>query len=74
LENRRRERISEKGIQNPQFLILSSCKFSEVIGGHCEMETPTAFKTVLKQKGYSDNAIKEIWKWYDFSERKGVNF
>jgi len=38
------------------------------------METPIALKTVLKKKGYSDKAIKEIWKWYDFSERKGVNF
>lgn len=29
---------------------------------------------MLKQKGYSEKATKEVWKWYDFSERKGVNF
>jgi len=24
-------------------------------------------RALLRQRGYSDNAIKEIWKWYDFS-------
>lgn len=24
-------------------------------------------RALLKQRGYSDNAIKEIWKWYGFS-------
>jgi hypothetical protein len=38
------------------------------------MKAPIAFKVLLKQKGYSSEAIKEIWKWYDLSERKGVNF
>jgi len=38
------------------------------------MKAPSAFKFLLKQKGYSNKAIKEIWKWYNFSERKGVNF
>ena len=26
----------------------------------------------LRKQGYSDDAIKEIVKWYDFSEHKGV--
>jgi hypothetical protein len=29
---------------------------------------------MLKQEGYSQKAIREVWKWYDFSERKGINF
>ncbi len=31
-----------------------------------------AFRSLLLQKGYSEKAIREIWRWYDFSERKGV--
>jgi hypothetical protein len=36
------------------------------------MKPTLAFKFLLKPKGYSDKAIKEIWRWYDYSERKGV--
>jgi len=28
----------------------------------------------LRAKGYSSKIVEEIWKWYDFSERRGVNF
>ena len=51
-------------------------KFTSVsnsIGGGPEMKPPVAFRTLLKQRGYSDKAVKEIWKWYDSSERKEVN-
>ena len=26
----------------------------------------------LKKQGYSDGAVKELYKWYDFSEKKEV--
>jgi len=39
-----------------------------------KLKIPLAFRFMLKQVGYSDKAIKEIWKWYDFYEIKGVNF
>jgi len=26
----------------------------------------------LKEQGYSEKMIEELWKWYDSSERKGV--
>jgi len=29
---------------------------------------------MLKQEGYSEKAIREVWKWYDFSEKEGINF
>jgi hypothetical protein len=29
---------------------------------------------MLKKKGCSEKAVREIWKWYDFSERKGINY
>jgi hypothetical protein len=25
------------------------------------------FRTVLRQRGYSEGVVKEVWKWYDFS-------
>ena len=30
------------------------------------------FSIWMKQHGYSKKVIKEIWKWYDYSERKGA--
>jgi len=36
------------------------------------MEAILAFVVLLRQHGYSEKAIEEIWKWYDFSERKGI--
>jgi len=44
------------------------------VGDKFEMKAPIAFRALLKHKGYSSKAVKEIWKWYDFSERKGINF
>jgi hypothetical protein len=44
------------------------------VGGRSEMEIPVDLRKMLKQRGYSDEAIKEIWKWYDFPEREGITF
>ena len=33
---------------------------------------PESLLTELKKLGYSDNAIKEIVKWYDYSLYEGV--
>ena len=30
------------------------------------------FKTLLFTNGYSAKIADELWKWYDFSEKKGV--
>jgi len=27
---------------------------------------------MLKVQGYSDEIIEELWKWYDFTEKKGI--
>jgi hypothetical protein len=27
---------------------------------------------MLKVQGYSNEAIEELWKWYDSSEKKGI--
>jgi len=36
------------------------------------MKPPSSLILLLKRHGYSGETIKEIWKWYDFSERKGA--
>jgi len=36
------------------------------------MKPDPSFKQMLKNKGYSEEAIEKLWKWYDFSEKKGV--
>jgi hypothetical protein len=31
-----------------------------------------SFEALLQKEGYSERVIEEIWKWYDFSDKKGV--
>jgi len=37
--------------------------------GHSLFET---LKIRLQEQGFSDKVIEELWKWYDFSDKKGV--
>jgi hypothetical protein len=30
------------------------------------------FKQMLLNYGYSEKVADELWKWYDFSEKKGI--
>ena len=36
------------------------------------MKANNSFKILMKQRGYSQEAIEKLWPWYDYSERKGV--
>ena len=36
------------------------------------MQSFKTFKELLKERGYSIEAIDKMWKWYDYSEKKGV--
>jgi len=36
------------------------------------MKSSKTFNQMLKERGYSQEAIEKMWKWYDFSEKKGV--
>lgn len=38
---------------------------SSMAVGKSNMKMLDAFRTMLKQRGYSEKAVKEIWKWYD---------
>jgi hypothetical protein len=40
--------------------------------GPIKMKPPSNWISPLKQCGYSKKTIKDIWKWYDFSERRGA--
>lgn len=31
-----------------------------------------SFGNLLKRYGYSKKAVEEIWKWYDYEEKKGA--
>jgi hypothetical protein len=30
------------------------------------------FKNLIVRRGYSERVADELWKWYDFSEKKGI--
>jgi len=40
--------------------------------GMTKADFPETLRAQLKEQGYSDEMIKELWKWYDSSEKKGV--
>jgi hypothetical protein len=33
---------------------------------------PESLRAQLREQGYSDKMIEELWKWYDYSNKKGV--
>jgi hypothetical protein len=35
-------------------------------------EAELSFKNLLLANGHSEKVADELWKWYDFSEKKGV--
>jgi len=37
-----------------------------------QMDPPENFCKLLKDQGYTKEAIEKMWKWYDYSEKKGV--
>jgi hypothetical protein len=36
------------------------------------MKSKDSFDSLMKQRGYSKKTIEKLWKWYDYSEKKGV--
>jgi hypothetical protein len=36
------------------------------------MKPVKSFDQMLNKRGYSTKVIEEMWKWYDYSEKKGV--
>ena len=37
-----------------------------------KMKPTKPFKDILRAQGYSTKTIEKLWKWYDYSEKKGV--
>jgi hypothetical protein len=42
------------------------------IKGDLEMKAPSSLRFLLKQQGYSEETVEEIWKWYDFHGKTGA--
>ena len=36
------------------------------------MPMDESFEKMLQKRGVSQQAIEELWKWFDYSEKKGV--
>jgi hypothetical protein len=57
------------------FWIRNSFLYSHIYSrlfGSLQMKVKKSFDILLKQQGYSEKAIEKLWKWYDYSEKKGV--
>jgi hypothetical protein len=35
-------------------------------------QSKLSFKSLIVHRGYSERAADELWKWYDFTSKKGV--
>lgn len=35
-------------------------------------EAKLKFRDIIVKRGYSEKVADELWKWYDFSDKKGV--
>jgi hypothetical protein len=54
-------------MQNAYF---GSLKFSCVV--QLSKSVKLGFRELIVKRGYSERAVDELWKWYDFSDKKGV--
>ena len=36
------------------------------------MKPPKNFIQMMEKRGYSTEAVEKMWKWYDYSEKKGI--
>jgi hypothetical protein len=62
--------IYKNWILNSQLFLYS--QIYSTLFGSLQMNGKKSFNILLKQQGYSEKAVEELWKWYDYSERKGV--
>jgi hypothetical protein len=55
-------------MQNAYFNCVVSPLFVVWLITHVKL----GFKNLIIKRGYSEKVADELWKWYDFSEKKGV--
>jgi hypothetical protein len=58
----------EFGMQNAYFRCVVSCL--RVVW--LDTSVKLSFRNLIIKRGYSEKVADELWKWYDFSEKKGV--
>ena len=61
---------TKTGLQLRNSFLCSPTYFMRL--GSLQMKAQVSFNHLLKKRGYSDTAINKLWKWYDYSEFKGV--
>jgi len=64
--------VNLKGRFSIQKLLMFQPVMFRVVGDASNMEVPCSFRIMLKRYGYSGKVIRELWKWYDYLEKKGV--
>ena len=55
-------------MQNAYFGCVANCLAVVWLGKIAKL----GFRNLIIKRGYSEKAADELWKWYDFSEKKGV--
>ena len=53
-------------------VIQNSLIYNRIMCEEFQMKEKDDFEHLLKHHGFSEKPIKELWKWYDPSEKKGV--
>jgi len=61
--------IYKNGFRLQNILIIYKHK---TIKMSSKMSMNKSFEKMLQKRGVSQKAIKELWKWFDYSEKKGV--
>ena len=56
------------GMQNAYFGCVVSCLCVVWLDNSVKVD----FRNLIVKRGYSEKTADELWKWYDFSEKKGV--
>jgi hypothetical protein len=55
-------------IENAEYLF----GYINQLKGIRDLQPERTVRRLLKQQGYSPKIITNIWKWFDFSQQKGV--
>jgi hypothetical protein len=55
-------------MQNAYFVCFASCLHVVWLDNSVKF----SFRNLIVKCGFSEKVAEELWKWYDFSEKKGV--
>ena len=64
------EHVYKMYLRYGTFILTEPVSFKRVM--RLSRKAKHTFKELIAQRGYSARVADELWKWYDFSEKKGV--